>query len=86
LERNETETKTKGGEKMKQKTTKFYALLLFVLTFFCLIGCVYASNPFDIVAAGIGELVYGFFAWIIEAIVNVFFAVLDFFGNLIFGV
>jgi hypothetical protein len=62
--------------------TKFFALSLFALTFFCLIGCAYAMGPVDTVVNGIGD----FFAWIIEAIVSVFFAILDFFANLFFGV
>jgi hypothetical protein len=62
--------------------TKLLVLMFSVLTFFCLIGCVYAQNPLDAVVNEIGN----FFALIIETIMGIFFAILDFFGNLILGV
>jgi hypothetical protein len=60
-------------------------LVFSVLTFFCLISAAYAQTSLD-AANGIGDLFYDFFAWIIQTIVSIFFAILDFFGQVIFGV
>jgi len=46
------------------------------------VNSAYAMGPLDTVVNGIGD----FFAWIIETIVSIFFAILDFFSNAIFGV
>jgi hypothetical protein len=65
---------------------KILVLTLLVLPLFCLnVGSVYASDG-NAVLNSIGDLILGFITFIIEAIVNAFFAILDFFANLIFGV
>ena len=64
------------------KRALVFFVVFSVLTVFCLIGVVYASGPVDTVVNGIGDL----FAQIIEAITEIFFSILDFLGNLIFGI
>jgi hypothetical protein len=66
---------------------KHFALLGILVLLLCLpVNSVYALDQGNAVLNGIGDLILGFITFIIEAIVNAFFAILDFFANLIFGV
>jgi hypothetical protein len=65
---------------------KHFALLGILVLLLCFpVNSVYALDE-NAVLNGIGALILGFITFIIEAIVNIFFAILDFFANMIFGV
>jgi len=66
---------------------KHFALLgILVLLLCCFsVNSVYALDG-NGVLNGIGDFFVGFFTFIFEAFVGIIWAILDFFGNLIFGV
>jgi len=89
--RTKKETETEGKEKLKQKHFALLGILVLLLCF--PVNSVYALgqgtavlNGVGDVLNGIGDFFVGFFTFIFEAFVGIIWAILEFFGKLIFGV